>query len=209
MIYDWFTHILIKRKRIVCRIRCDITLSRKRKEEKYIKVKVHVYSPDTMICSADFTLVTPMYWDSLFHNLVSLGRVQHNSHNTNFYSTWYPLLLGGQRWCIFKACPRLLQKTSSVGIEPRPFDLGSKALTTWPLQSIGDNIPPWVLKLMHTSLIFPACSCEHVDIVRLLLRHKADPAVKDVDSTLPRDCTTNAEILKIIDSHSTQGVSNA
>ena len=34
-------------------------------------------------------------------------------------STWYPLLLLGQRRCGFKACPRLLHMTGAAGIEPR------------------------------------------------------------------------------------------
>ena len=33
--------------------------------------------------------------------------------------TRYPLLLGGQRQCGFKACPRLLHMTGAAGIEPQ------------------------------------------------------------------------------------------
>ena len=36
-----------------------------------------------------------------------------------FRSTWFPLLLGGHRWCRFKAYPRLLFMTSAEGIEPQ------------------------------------------------------------------------------------------
>ena len=36
-----------------------------------------------------------------------------------FCSTWYPLLLGGQRRCGFKACLRLLHMTRFAGIEPQ------------------------------------------------------------------------------------------
>ena len=36
-----------------------------------------------------------------------------------FRSTRYQLLLGGQRQCGFKACHRLLNMTSAVGIEPQ------------------------------------------------------------------------------------------
>ena len=52
--------------------------------------------------------------------------MQHNfffcscsrSHNTNFCSTWYPFLLGGQRRCGFRVYPRLLHMTDAAGIEP-------------------------------------------------------------------------------------------
>ena len=33
--------------------------------------------------------------------------------------TRYPLLLGGQRQCGFKACPRLLHMTGAAGIKPQ------------------------------------------------------------------------------------------
>ena len=46
-----------------------------------------------------------------------------------FRSTCYPLLLGGQRWCGFKASPRLLHMTSTAGIEHRNPNLGPNALT--------------------------------------------------------------------------------
>ena len=97
--------------------------------------KACVYSPDIPLGSADFTLITPRYWNSRFYSLISLGRMQHffctcsHAHSTNFRSTWYPLLLGGQKHCGFKAYPRLSHMTKS---NPRPLDLGSYALTTWP-----------------------------------------------------------------------------
>ena len=66
-----------------------------------VMVKVRVYSPDIPIGTADFTLITPKYLNSLFHSLISLWRTQNifcsHSHSTNFHSNWYPLLLGGQR----------------------------------------------------------------------------------------------------------------
>ena len=37
-----------------------------------------VCSPDIPRSSASFTLITPRYWSSLFHNLNSLGRIQRN-----------------------------------------------------------------------------------------------------------------------------------
>ena len=42
------------------------------------KVKVYVHSPDIPLGSAHFTVITPKYWNSLFHNLISLGRMQRN-----------------------------------------------------------------------------------------------------------------------------------
>ena len=84
-----------------------------------VKLKVCVYSPDIPSKSSDFTLFTPRYWNSLFHSLISVGRMQRNfcscshSYSTNFPSTWYPLLLGRQRWCGIKACPRLSHMTGA------------------------------------------------------------------------------------------------
>ena len=65
----------------------------------------------------------PSYWNSLFHHLISLGRMQHifcswsHSHSANFISTWYPLLLDEHRQCEFKTCTRLVHMTSTAGIE--------------------------------------------------------------------------------------------
>ena len=42
------------------------------------KVEVYVYCPDVPVGSSDFTLISPRYWNSLFHNLISLGRMQRN-----------------------------------------------------------------------------------------------------------------------------------
>ena len=43
-----------------------------------VKVKVYIYSPDIPIGSAGFTLITPRYWNSLFHSLISQGKMQRN-----------------------------------------------------------------------------------------------------------------------------------
>ena len=47
---------------------------------------------------------------------------------TNFHSTWYPLLLVGQRWCGFSAC--LYMWPALQESNPRPLALGYNALTT-------------------------------------------------------------------------------
>ena len=64
----------------------------------YVKGKgVCVYSPDIPVGLADFTLITPQYWNSLLHSLISLGSIQRifcscsQSHRTNIRSTWCPL----------------------------------------------------------------------------------------------------------------------
>ena len=86
-------------------------------------VKVCVYGPAITVSSADFAFINPRYWNSLFHSLIFLDRMQRifcscsHSHSTSFRSTWYPLLLGGQRRCGFNACPRLLHVTSAAGVE--------------------------------------------------------------------------------------------
>ena len=92
----------------------------KGKGKRYVSRSIIQISP---VGTADFTLFTPRYWNSPSHSLISLGRMQRilrscsHSHNTNFHSTWYPLLLGGQRWCGFKAYPRLLHMTDAAGID--------------------------------------------------------------------------------------------
>ena len=43
-----------------------------------VKAKVRVYSPDIPVGSTYFTLITPKYLNSLFHSLISLGRMQLN-----------------------------------------------------------------------------------------------------------------------------------
>ena len=87
-------------------------------------------------------IIYPRYRNSLFTVSSSWGECSIFSaaeaiHTVSiFCSTLYPLLLGGQRRCEFKACPRLLHVTSAAGINPRPLDLGSNALTTQPLSPL-------------------------------------------------------------------------
>ena len=47
-------------------------------EDIILQVKVHVYGPDIPVGSADFTLITPQYWNSIFRNLISLWKMQRN-----------------------------------------------------------------------------------------------------------------------------------
>ena len=45
----------------------------------YIKeVKGFIYSPDIPVGPANFTAITLTYWNSLFHSLIFLGRMQRN-----------------------------------------------------------------------------------------------------------------------------------
>ena len=66
-------------------------------ESSKVNVKVRVYSLDIPVGSADFRLITPRYWNSLFYSLISLGRMQRKfmqlweCHSTKFRSIWYPL----------------------------------------------------------------------------------------------------------------------
>ena len=75
--------------------------------------------------SDDFILFAPRYWNSFVHSLISLGKMQRivcscsHSHSTKFGSTWYQLLLGGQRKHGFKTCLRHLHMTGAAGIEPQ------------------------------------------------------------------------------------------
>ena len=70
----------------------------------YINVSVHVYSPDIPIGSAECTIYTPWYWNTVFYSLISSGENSAFAHFaaviTNHYnllsrSTRYPSLLGG------------------------------------------------------------------------------------------------------------------
>ena len=69
---------------------------------------MYAYSPDIPVSSANFTLITPRYWNSLFHTLISQGRMQRIFFRlkpfTQCQFSFHPLLLGGQRFCGFKAC---------------------------------------------------------------------------------------------------------
>ena len=82
--------------------------------EVKVKVKVQLYSP----------LSTHAYSADSFPPLARLAQAHiymlpATIDPTLNLCTRYPLLLGGQRQCGFKACPRLLQMTSDAGIEPR------------------------------------------------------------------------------------------
>ena len=85
-----------------------------------LQVKVCVCSPLIPVGSAEFTLITPGIRSHYF-TLITLWiqRIFNHPHSTNHHSTWYPLLLGGQRRCAFKAFSRLLHNAGAVGIEPQ------------------------------------------------------------------------------------------
>ena len=95
-----------------------------------------VYSPISQLVQRTVQF-TPWYWNSLFHGLIFLGRMQRTIHAAEaihtisiFRSTRYPLLLGGQRQCRFKSCPRILYMTSVPGIEPQTSRSQVQHLTT-------------------------------------------------------------------------------
>ena len=84
-------------------------------------------------CSPDFTHYLPWCWNSFFFS-VSSSWEECSAFSAAeairtifalFRSTRYPSLLGGQRQCGFKACPRLLRiyyiPTLVSGIEPQTF----------------------------------------------------------------------------------------
>ena len=109
-----------------------------------------IYNPDIPKGSPNLTSVTPRYGTHSFTVSSLLGEWSTFSaavaiHTVpNFCSTWYPLLLGGQRRCGFKACPRLLHMTSATGIEPQTPWSWVIALTTsqciWPPSSNGYKV---------------------------------------------------------------------
>ena len=88
------------------------------------------------VCSAGFTLLTPRYGVRTRSFTVSspcggcsaiLCSCSH-SHIANFRSTWYPLLLGGQKRCGVKACPMLLHWLALGESNHRPLDLWSNTV---------------------------------------------------------------------------------
>lgn len=53
-----------------------------------------------------------------------------------------------------------------------------------------------IVKLMRF-LSFPAASCEHPEVVKLLLARGANKSIKDTEDLLPEETTTNEDILKL------------
>ena len=100
----------------------------------------------------------------LFHDLIFLGRMQCIIHAAEaihtisiFRSTRYPLLLGGQRQCRFKSCPRIIYMTSVLGIEPQTSRSQVQHLTTEPR-----TLPVYNMISMHVhvqSTHYPSCHC--------------------------------------------------
>ena len=87
------------------------------------KAKVYVYGPDIPVGSADFILITPRQSKSLFHSLISFGKIMKRNFLQLGPCTQYqlslhlenPLLLAGQRLCGFNAYPRLLHMVNAAG----------------------------------------------------------------------------------------------
>ena len=131
------------------------------------KGKRYGFRPDIPIGSAHFTLITPQVLE-LTLSLISLGRMQHifcicsHSHITNFCSTWYPLQLGGQRWCGLKAFPRLYTWPVLRESNPRPLNLGSNILTTQPCTSKTITTPHWPAAHSERTRSSQGCVCSRL-----------------------------------------------
>ena len=159
--------------------------------KKRIRVKVIVCSPDIPVGSSNFYINRPpgiethsfTVW-STCGECCTISYSCGHTHSTSFCSTWYPLLLGGQRQCGFNAYRRLLHVTTTAGIEPSSLGLESNALTTWPH-------PPcsWSEFYAHTTA-FIQCSItsycsvsiniqEHTGLSSTLLKWKT----KDIPAT--------------------------
>ena len=101
---------------------------------------VYVYSPDMLVSSADLTLITLMYWNSLL-SFISLGVVQHFSAAEAIHivltfvppgTHYYWIVRGGADLKFdqgFYTWPALRESN------PRHLDLGSNVLTTRPRTS--------------------------------------------------------------------------
>ena len=59
---------------------------------------VRVYSPDIPVGSADLTLITPMYWNKLFHSLNSMGRMQRTFNPFTQYQFSFHLVPITAEW---------------------------------------------------------------------------------------------------------------
>ena len=87
-----------------------------------IKVKVVIYSPISpkahgILHQLPPGIATLFPVSSLWGEYSAFSVVEASHTAPMFCSTWYQLLLGGQSWCGFKACPRLLRIASAAEIE--------------------------------------------------------------------------------------------
>ena len=108
---------------------------------------MRVYSPRIPEGSADFTLVTPMYFNSLFQSHLSGENAAQFLQLKPFTQYQFSFhLQGGQSRCGFKACQRLLHMTSVAGIEPQ---------TTWSrVQCLNHSVtrstrPHYIMTFQH------------------------------------------------------------
>ena len=96
------------------------------------KVTVYACSSDIPESSADFTFIAPGIGTHSFRVSspweARSAFLQPKPRSTNFHSTWYPLLLVGQRQCGLKACPRILLMPSTAGVEPQVLRSRDKRL---------------------------------------------------------------------------------
>ena len=82
---------------------------------KFIQLKVYVYSPDIPSRFSRLYIKYPQVLELTLSqsNLPGVNAAPFSAAE----ATWYLLLLGGQRHCGFKACPKLLHVTGAAGIE--------------------------------------------------------------------------------------------
>ena len=105
-----------------------------------LKVKTYICNPYIPVDSADFTSISPKYWNLLFHRLTSLRRKQRifcswsHSHSTEFSLHLVPITAGctwpEAMW--IQSLPKIFTHDQCCrNRNPDPLhDLGSNALST-------------------------------------------------------------------------------
>ena len=64
-----------------------------------VKVKVYFYGPDIPGSSSDFTVIIPEYWSSLFHSLISVGRIQRTFYRWRHLHSVFFFVPPGTHYC--------------------------------------------------------------------------------------------------------------
>ena len=64
-----------------------------------VKVKVDIYTDDIPVDSIDFTEITPRYWNSHSHRLLSLGRMSSHFLQLKSFTKYQVLVLLGTHYC--------------------------------------------------------------------------------------------------------------
>ena len=93
--------------------------------------------------SADFTLITPRYWNSLVHSLISLGRMQRifcscsHSHSTNLSFHLVPITAGWTEAVWIQSLPKASIHGRCCGNRTQhPLTLALTAQPGTPLKTI-------------------------------------------------------------------------